>query len=515
MTDLILDAGITVAACERNSPDDSIAALLDKADREGWRIWLYTAQLAEVLQRLASITDSNVGFQHIDLNIAQFDARQQLSKFASKHHWLSALGEDSEGLNFDDPIGHGLTRAAGRLGKDVKVVTDIPSRLDSGNPFVDVCTAMKQKSSHHVDFVDLKGQQDRIRSRIEHNVHKVMSHGKYIMGPEIRELETQLAEFVGVEHCICLSSGTDSLLVAMMALDLNEGDEVITTPFTFAATGEVIKMLGAKAVYVDIDSTTYNINIDSIEDAVTNRTKAIMPVSLYGQCADIDQINAIADRHSLSVIEDAAQSFGASLRGRKSCGLSTIGCTSFFPTKPLGGYGDGGACFTSDKQLADLIRLLINHGQDKKYNHKKLGINGRMDTLQAAVILAKLHNFEAEIVRRNEVANNYSNMLFKAEEKGFLRLPKIMEHNESVWAQYTIRVDNRHKIQEILNNSGIPTAIHYPSPLYRQPALLQEGVVCVNTEKVVTEVLSLPMHPYLNIETQDWISKTLIQALES
>ena len=515
MYQLILDAEIAAEACMLNGRDEAISILLERADREGWRLWLYTGQLTEILHRLCDSLSNRSSSIITDSASLEAEARGLLKRFVSKHHWLSALSEDAEGLDELDSIAFSLTHAAKRLGEEVRIVTRNVDRLKNGYPFIDVDLAREQNPIVHRDLIGLSSSQDKIRAKIEHNIQKVLGHCGFIMGPEITELESQLSDYVGVEHCVCLSSGTDALLVALMAMGLSDGDEVITTPFTFAATGEVIKLLGAKAVYVDIDTTTYNINVDSIEGAITDKTSAIMPVNLYGQCADIDKINAIADHHGLLVIEDAAQSFGASLRGRKSCGLSTIGCTSFFPTKPLGGYGDGGACFTSNKELADLMRLLIDHGQDTKYNHKRLGINGRMDTLQAAVLLAKLEMFEDEIARRNVVARNYSDMLSKAENSGYLQLPKVVDYCNSVWAQYTVKVGNRDKVQKKLSEAGVPTSVHYPTPLYRQPAFFQQGVICPNTEKVVTEVLSLPMHPYLTMETQAWISETLIQTLES
>jgi UDP-2-acetamido-2-deoxy-ribo-hexuluronate aminotransferase len=514
MHQLILDAEIAAEACMLNGQDEGISILLEKADREGWRLWLYTGQLTEILHKLYDSLSNRSSSITTDSASIESEARRLLNRFVSKHHWLSALSEDAGGLDEVDSIAFGLTRAARRMGKEVAIVTRNVDRLKNGFPFIDVDVAREQNPLIYRDLIGLSSGQDRIRLNIEHNIQKVLGHCGFIMGPEVTELESQLSDYVGVEHCVCLSSGTDALLVALMALGLSDGDEVITTPFTFAATGEAIMLLGAKVVYVDIDRKSYNINVDIIEEAITDKTKVIMPVSLYGQCPDFEKINKIADMHGLSVVEDAAQSFGASFKGHRSCGLSTIGCTSFFPTKPLGGYGDGGACFTSDKKLADLMRLLINHGQEHKYNHTRLGINGRMDTLQAAVLLAKLEIFEDEITRRNVVAQNYSDMLAKAEYRGYLQLPKIMEHCNSVWAQYTIQVSDRDNVQKKLSEAGIPTSVHYPTPLYRQPALYQQGVTCTNTEKVVTEVLSLPMHPYLSIETQAWISETLIQALE-
>ncbi|MEO5344519.1 MAG: DegT/DnrJ/EryC1/StrS family aminotransferase, partial [Gammaproteobacteria bacterium SHHR-1] len=266
-----------------------------------------------------------------------------------------------------------------------------------------------------MDFIDLKAQQASIRSQLERNIHRVLHHGQYIMGPEIQELEERLADYVEVEHCITCASGTDSLLIAMLALGIGPGDEIITTPFTFIATGEMIALLGARPVFVDIDPRTYNIDPTKIEAAITPKTRAIIPVSLYGQPADFDEINAIAQRHGLPVIEDGAQSFGATYKARKSGALSAIGSTSFFPSKPLGGYGDGGALFTNDDALAKAMREIRVHGQDRRYNHPRIGINGRLDTLQAAVILAKLDRFDDEIAARQQVAARYNQWLAGSE----------------------------------------------------------------------------------------------------
>ncbi|MBL0009956.1 MAG: DegT/DnrJ/EryC1/StrS family aminotransferase, partial [Nitrosomonas sp.] len=320
-----------------------------------------------------------------------------------------------------------------------------------------------------MDFIDLRTQQNHIRPVLENNIHRVLHHGQYIMGPEIKQLEERLAEYVGVKHCITVSDGTKAMLIAMMALGIKAGDEVITTPFTFIANGEMIALLGAIPVFVDIDPRTYNIDPDKIEAAITPETKAIMPVALYGQCADMDAINAIADRYGLPVIEDAAQSFGATYKGKKSCALSAIGSTSFFPSKPLGCYGDGGALFTDDDKLAKLMREIRLHGQDRRYHHPIIGINGRMDTLQAAIILAKLDIFDEEVKARAEIGAHYTQLINAA--PGIVT-PYIASHNTSVYAQYTILVENREIIQKKLNEAGIPTAVHYPIPLNLQPVLL-------------------------------------------
>ena len=361
-----------------------------------------------------------------------------------------------------------------------------------------------------IDFIDLKTQQDALRPTLEKNLHKVLHHGQYIMGPEVKELEEKLAAYVGVKHCISASSGTDTLLIAMMALGIVPGDEVITTPFTFIATGEMIALLGAKPVFVDIDPKTYNIDPSKIEAAITPKTKAIMPVSLYGQCADMDAINAIADQHGLPVIEDAAQSFGATYKGRKSCGLSTIGSTSFFPSKPLGGYGDGGALFTNDDAMAKAMKEIRVHGQDRRYHHPRIGINGRLDTLQAAILLAKFERFEWEVEQRQKVGAGYTALL--SEQCPSIVPPYLAPECTSVFAQYTVQVKERDALVKRLNNEGIPTAVHYPVPLHVQPAYQCFGNSLGDfpvAEWASTTVLSLPMGPDLTDADQSRVIAAL------
>ena len=346
-----------------------------------------------------------------------------------------------------------------------------------------------------IPFIDLDTQQKRIKTDLDRRIQSVLSHGQYIMGPEVRELEERLADYCGVSHAIAVSSGTDALLIAMMALEIGPGDEVITSPFTFIATGEMIALLGALPVFVDIDPNTYNLDPGLIEAAITPKTKAIMPVSLYGQCADFDAINAIAAKYNLPVIEDGCQSFGATYKGRKSCALSTIGCTSFFPSKPLGCYGDGGACFTSDELLAKRMRQIMSHGQDRRYHHPVLGINGRLDTLQAAILLAKMEIFDDEVTARERIGVRYSELL-----TGKVVTPYVAPGSSSVYAQYTIQVEKREEVAIKLQEKGIPTAVHYPVPLHLQPVFAelghQKGSFPVS-EVAGERVMSLPMHPYL------------------
>lgn len=359
-----------------------------------------------------------------------------------------------------------------------------------------------------MQFIDLAAQQARIKEQIDAGIQKVLAHGQYILGPEVAELEEKLAAFCGAKYCIGVANGTDALQIALMALGVGAGDEVITPGFTYIATAETVALLGAKPVYADVCEHTCNLDPAKLEAAITERTKAIIPVSLYGQCADFDAINAIAARHGLPVIEDAAQSFGASYKGRKSCNLSTIACTSFFPSKPLGCYGDGGAVFTNDENLAAAIRQIARHGQDRRYHHIRVGVNSRLDTLQAAILLPKLAILEEEIRLRGEVAQMYAHELAKAG----IAAPFVEAHNVSAYAQYTVRVPNRAAVQAALKDAGIPTAVHYPIPLNKQPAVASDAVLPVG-DLLAAEVMSLPMHPYLDKAQVQRIAAALQQAV--
>lgn len=358
-----------------------------------------------------------------------------------------------------------------------------------------------------IEFIDLKAQQERLKGKIEAGIQNVLSHGQYILGPEVKELEEKLAAYVGAKHCISCANGTDALQIVQMAFGIGPGDEVITPGFTYIATAETVAVLGATPVYVDVNPKTYNLDIEKLEAAITPRTKAIIPVSLYGQCADFDAINAIAAKYNLPVIEDAAQSFGATYKGRKSCNLSTVACTSFFPSKPLGCYGDGGAIFTNDDELAKIIRQIARHGQDRRYHHVRVGMNSRLDTLQAAILLPKLEILDDEMQARQRVAETYTKLF---NEAGILTTPFIEEYNQSAWAQYTIQVENRDQIQEKLKEQGIPTAVHYPIPLNKQPAVANSNVSLPVGDAIAERVMSLPMHPYLTAEAQEKIVAALL-----
>lgn len=346
-----------------------------------------------------------------------------------------------------------------------------------------------------MQFVDLQAQYMRLKTEIDAGIQRVLAHGQFILGPEVTQLEELLADYASTKYCITVANGTDALQIAQMALEIGPGDEVITPSFTYIATAETVALLGAKPVYVDIDPRTYTLDPAKLEAAITPRTRAIMPVSLYGQCADMDAINAIADKHSLPVIEDAAQSLGGAYKGRKSGNLSTIACTSFFPSKPLGCYGDGGAIFTNDDALATVLRQIARHGQDRRYHHIRVGVNSRLDTLQAAILLPKLAVLDNEIAARQRVAQIYT-LLFN--ESGVQTTPTIEEYNLCAWAQYTIQIDGRDDVQAALKDIGIPTAVHYPIPLNRQPAVADDSAVLPIGDAVAKRVMSLPMHPYLD-----------------
>ncbi len=376
-----------------------------------------------------------------------------------------------------------------------------------------------------MQFIDLEAQQRQllpdgrtIREAVDARIASVLDHGRYILGPEVQELEETLAAYVGVDHCIAVASGTDALLIALMALGVQAGDEVITTPFSFISTSETIALLGATPVYVDIDPATYNLDPAKLEPAISECTKAIIPVSLYGQPADFSAINLIAKCYGLPVIEDGAQSFGSQQHGHRSCGLSTIGTTSFFPSKPFGGYGDGGACFTDDPELADRMRRVSRHGQARRYFHTDIGVNGRIDTLQAAILLGKWPNFVHEVEARGRIGAAYS---LKLQAAGITTTPKLATGNTSVYAQYTVQVDHRAAVQAALKESGIPTSVHYPTLLSQQPALrsvnsrFREGCDLPLAQVACARVMSLPMHPWLSDEDQDLIVDALEIALEN
>ena len=367
-----------------------------------------------------------------------------------------------------------------------------------------------------MEFIDLKTQQKLIKADLDQRIAKVLAHGQYIMGPEVTEVEAELCKFVGVKHAITCASGTDALLMAFMALDLKPGDEIITTAFTFYATVGMMTYWGVKPVLVDIDPKTFNLDISQIESKITSKTKVILPVSLYGQCPDMTKLAEIAKKHNLTVVEDAAQSFGAKQKGKRSCNLSPLSCTSFFPAKPLGVYGDGGACFTSDDALAHELKSIRVHGSLERYNHTRVGMNGRFDTIQAAVLLAKLKIFHQECEDRS-AKGEYYNKLFK-QHAPEVQIPFTEEGNTHVYAQYTIRVKNRAQVIEYLKGKGVPAVVHYPKTVNHQKVfqnLYGNAGSFPVAEKAAEEVLSLPMHPYLKAEEQEYVVEQVAAALKA
>lgn len=372
--------------------------------------------------------------------------------------------------------------------------------------------------ARQIPFADLKSQYESYKAEIDKAVLDVMASSMYIMGPEVEKLEKNLASYVGARHALSVSSGTDALLLALMAYGIKEGDEVITTPFTFIATAEVIALVGAKPVFADIDEKTYNLDIEKVKPLINEKTKAIIPVSLYGLPADMDKFYELTKNTNIKLIEDACQSFGATDNGKYSCNYNSLGCTSFFPSKPLGCYGDGGAVFTNDDKEAEILSNLINHGQVARYKHKYIGINGRLDAMQAAILNVKLAHFKEEIARRIEIGNNYTKKI-KAAYKGDtadIITPFIPDGKVSVYAQYSVRVKNREEVTKKLNEAGIPTAIHYPIPLHMQECYagcgFKEGDLPVS-EKVSKEIMSLPMSAFLKDDDQDFIVETLCKTV--
>ncbi len=519
---LILDPSAIInfwMAPEAASP---VANLLQAAEDSVVRLWIVAASIPT----LDHVTVRRMKERGVPAADARRMVKQLLENLFRRVEILSCFGFEQKAIHgratdFEDA----QTAAAARslAGQAVCLVTDDAAfdtlgEIECRTPAEAVAWLAEASPAPSPEaplpFIDLAAQQAALRPAIERGIETVLRHGQYIMGPEVKQLEDKLAAYVGVKHCITASSGTDTLLIAMMALGIGPGDEVITTPFTFIATGEMIALLGARPVFVDIDPRTYNIDPTRIEAAITAKTKAIMPVSLYGQCADMDAINEIANRHGLPVIEDAAQSFGATYKGRKSCALSTIGSTSFFPSKPLGGYGDGGALFTDDDALAKAMKEIRVHGQDRRYHHPRIGINGRMDTLQAAIVLAKMERFDWEVVQRQKVGAGYTAML--KEKCPDVVTPYIEPLNTSVYAQYTIKTENRDDVAKRLNSDDIPTAVHYPVPLHRQPAFGELGNSAIPlpvAEFTSSCVLSLPMGPDLTDIDQAKIVENLQTAI--
>jgi len=513
--DLLIDVNVVIDVCSGRSPHAvvSTAALL-LCEKEQGTLWLYTGSVQTLEYNLFNeLRRSHAQDNRVWTNkeVAQ-QARALLKEFSEDIEWLSALSAEGDVFDSEDPEDEQLIRSLERFPPNsIKLITrdELLLKTHPEKTISPVAYCQKATENRVLPFIDLKKQQARIRPSLEKNIHTVLHHGRYIMGAEVEMLEERLADYVGVQHAIGVASGTDALLIAMMALGVGHGDEVITTPFSFIATAETIVLLGAKAIFVDIDPKTYNINPSLIEAAITDKTKAIMPVSLYGQCADYDAINDIAAKYGIPVIEDGCQSFGATYKGRKSCGLTTIGCTSFFPSKPLGCYGDAGACFTNDDDLATVMREIRVHGQDRRYHHPRIGINGRLDTMQAAILLAKMDIFPEEVKARERIGACYSQLLSNT-----VKTPYIESFNASVYAQYTVQVSDREKVQKALKKLGIPVAIHYPIPLHNQPILTNIGIF-KHSEYAALHVMSIPMHAYMNEEVQRGIAETITDVVES
>jgi len=513
--DLLLDINMVVDHCLNRQPYvKEVNLAMATCLKQGGRLWVYAGSV----QTLEYVTYKellrkykNQGRPSSSKQVQQ-KARKRLHEFVSDKHWLAALANEGDVFSAVDPEDEQLIRALDRfepgsiklLTRDQYLLTEHSDKTISPEQYCQLKTEGCQ-----LNFIDLKTQQDHIRSQLEKNIHHVLHHGQYIMGPEVKELEEKLQGYTQAKHCITVASGTEALLISLMALDIGPGDEVITTPFTFVATAEVIVNVGATPVFVDIQSDTCNIDPEKIEQAITPNTKAIMPVSLYGQPADMDEINAVASKYgNIPVIEDAAQSFGATYKGKKSCNLSTIGCTSFFPSKPLGCYGDGGAIFTSDDNIAQACREIRVHGQSKRYVHTRVGVGGRMDTIQAAVVLAKLKQFDQEVQQRQEIGARYTQLIY--ENCKLVTPPHLNENRTSVYGQYTIKTKNRSALRNNLKVASIPSAVHYPLPLNKQPAY--QTYTKYDTpiaQEIAEQVMSLPMHPELNEENQVVIIKQL------
>lgn len=362
-----------------------------------------------------------------------------------------------------------------------------------------------------MEFIDLKEQYSLQKNEINGAIQKVLDHGKYILGPEVEELEEALSSHVGVKHCISVANGTDAIQIALMALGIDSGSEVITPGFTYIATAEAAAVLGARPVYADVEYDSCNLDHNGVEGIITKRTRAIIPVSLYGQTCDFDEINKIARTHKIPVIEDAAQSFGAKYKLKNSCALSDIACTSFFPTKPLGCYGDGGAIFTNNDEYAKIIRQIARHGQEKRYHHVRVGVNSRLDSIQAAILLVKLRYIDKEMDLRNEAAEYYVSLLNGVSG---VDLPVINSFNFSAWGQFTVKIkNNRDAVSKSMNKMGVPTAVHYPLPLHRQPAVYDGKCNLPVSEKLAQEVLSIPISPYINRSDQRKVVDALIESV--
>lgn len=508
--DLLLDVDIALELCGGEAA--TMAELFASCQQGDERFWLYAGAVTSLLDGL---TEKCQATQGGDVAAAKVAARKLLAAWQGRLNWLAALAGEGAVFDAEDPALEQLLRAARRFpAGGVRLLSRRPALLASQPELVQTPEQYlaSRQTCNQIDFIDLKTQQDRLRPLIEDGIHRVLHHGQYILGAEVLELERQLAAYVGVKHCITVSDGTTALLMALMALGVGPGDEVITTPFTFVATVEMICLLGARPVFVDIDPATYNIDATRIAAAITPRTRAILPVSLFGQCAEMAAINAVAAQHGLPVLEDGAESFGATYHGRRSCGLSTIATTSFFPAKPLGCYGDGGACFSNDDALAQAIREIRVHGAAKRYHHDRLGLNGRMDTMQAAVVLAKLQIFDEETARRAELAAKYAAWL---DDAGIKR-QRVLPEQTCAYGYYVIEHAERDRLIAAMKQHGIACGIHFPVPMHLLKAFAHLGHHPGDfplAERAASRVLSLPFSPWLSAAQQDTVLHALAQAL--
>jgi dTDP-4-amino-4,6-dideoxygalactose transaminase len=526
---IILDVDLVLDLLANRSPHSHAAEqAFKKALSSDCRIWLVAACLPTLLERLeeAFQADACDAAREADREATSSKARDVLRAFLKKVSVLSSHGFDAErAFASEHPLCALVLCAADAFADDVEILSQDPDLLHIDKRVVDPQTFAKRDDAASqptgmIPLVDLVKQQHRILPEIEKGITNVLRHGQYIMGPEIRALEEKLAEYTDVEHVVCCSSGTDALLMALMAYDVGPGDAIFTPSFTFISTAEVVSLLGATPVFVDIDPRTFNMDPECLERAIlackennsavyplpalpgkpnaTLDPKGIIPVDLFGLPAEYDRINTIARKHRLFVIEDAAQSFGADYHGKRACSLADIGCTSFFPAKPLGGYGDGGAVLTRDADLIEKMTSIRIHGKGRdKYDNARIGLNARMDTLQAALLLPKLEIFTEEIRARNRVAHRYTELLSPHKS---LQTPYIPEGLRSAWAQYSLLTDRRGDIQSALKAKGIPTAVYYPKPLHLQTAFARLGYKEGDfpaSESAARRVVSLPMHPYL------------------
>jgi UDP-2-acetamido-2-deoxy-ribo-hexuluronate aminotransferase len=521
MKNLILDVSVTVDYWLADGSAAHTEELLQSAQDCGAQLWLVAASLPK-LAYAASTAFKRRGLppEAVEQQVVPNLMKELLREVGVlSNHGFEQADIFDKAQDFEDAQ---MAAAARSLaGQEVCIVTDdrrfdALGEVQALSPTLALAWLRQPRAAPTakapMQFMDLAGQQAKLRPQLERGIETVLRHGQYILGPEVMELEEKLAAYTGAKYCITVANGTDALQIAQMAFGIGHGDEVITPGFTYVATAETVALLGANPVYVDIDSRTYNLDPTLLEAAITPRTKAIIPVSLFGQCANMHAINAIAAKHGIPVIEDAAQSFGASYKGRKSCNLSTIACASFFPSKPLGCYGDGGAIFTNDDELAKVMRQIARHGQDRRYHHIRVGVNSRLDTLQAAVLLPKLAILDEELSARQQVAERYSQRLSslrRANGDAAIHIPYIEPYNNSAWAQYTIRVQDRIAVQEKLKQAGIPTAVHYPIPLNKQPAFANASAHLPVGDDVAAQVISLPMGPDIPQKAIDSIANIL------